>query len=573
MSISITQGDYVLYQDTSVGNPTGRAWNFPGGTPTGATASNPIVRYLSPSGSGFPAKLTITKGSINTFKEETNIIIVTPENISVALTSSVPAGTTIPMGTTVTYTAVGSTASLSYYNWSLAGVAGFTGTNPNESTSILSWLDLTGSDSGATYSTYTSTSSVIFNSFLGNTTSSNTNVTYSKNGGFEPYNYLTDAYTIGANYYYITNTGLSTVTVGMPGAGDIFLVDTNYISSLPINNTQFRAQGEIVSYFSSSQDIEFLAGSYGYYPGQYVASLTAFQYLGVTPNGWESLSRYTVGNYMIPGDLADYFFNVFYFADVFAYGKSMTVNRYWTDALVDSLIFNETSFGYQSSRALELSIANGNAPTAYKEGLDGAGGASGGLGGACLPAAVFTGFPTVELNLTIRFSNNGDIDSINPSLDVVVNVIVSDLTISGGQGNSPDGQLVFMQDTPAGDGVATSINNALTALGYDSNIIAFASPDYAWASGLPGPLAYDVNTFNGLKIAIIDRGSTNPYITAVDLSDNGPWPPYINYPGVPNPIGTINSNWISFNTDRIANPYQLNVTSDPQPKRGWEFGY
>jgi hypothetical protein len=59
----------------------------------------------------------------------------------------------------------------------------------------------------------------------------------------------------------------------------------------------------------------------------------------------------------------------------------------------------------------------------------------------------------------------------------------------------------------------------------------------------------------------------------VDLSDNGPWPPYINYPGVPNPIGTINSNWISFNTDRIANPYQLNVTSDPQPKRGWEFGY
>jgi len=45
------------------------------------------------------------------------------------------------------------------------------------------------------------------------------------------------------------------------------------------------------------------------------------------------------------------------------------------------------------------------------------------------------------------------------------------------------------------------------------------------------------------------------------------------YPGVPNPIGSINTNWISFNTDRIANPYQLNATSDPQPKRGWEFGY
>jgi len=573
MSISITQGDYVLYQDTSSGNATGRAWNFPGGTPTGATAANPVVRYLSPSNTGFGAKLTITKGAINSIKNETNIIIVTPENISVALTSNVSAGTTIPMGTSVTYTAVGSTASLSYYTWTLAGVAGFTGTNPNESTSILSWLDLTGSDSGATYSTYTSTSSVIFNSFLGNTASSNTNVTYSKNGGYEPYNYLIDAYTIGANYYYISNTGVDTVTVGMSGVGNIFLVNTNYISSLPINNTQFRAQGESVIYSSSSQDIAFLPGLYGHYPGQYVASLTAFQFLGVTPNGWELLSRYMVGNYMIPGDLAVYFSNVFYFADVFAYGKSMITNRYWTNALVDSLIFNETSFGYQSSRALELSIASGNAPTAYKIGLDGAGGASGGLGGACLPAAAFAASPTVELNLTIKFSGSGSIDTIDPLLDVVVNVIVSDLSINGGQGNSPDTQLVFMQDTPGGTGVATAINNALIASGYDSNIVASASPDYAWASGLPGPLSYDVNTFNGLKIAIIDRGSSPPYITAVDLSDNGPWLAASGYPGVPNPIGSINTNWISFNTDRIANPYQLNATSDPQPKRGWEFGY
>jgi PKD repeat protein len=114
MSISITQGDYVLYQDTSLGNATGRVWNFPGGTPTGATAANPVVRYLSPSNTGFGAKLTITKGAINSIKNETNIIIVTPENISVALTSNVPAGTTIPMGTSVTYTAVVSTASLSY---------------------------------------------------------------------------------------------------------------------------------------------------------------------------------------------------------------------------------------------------------------------------------------------------------------------------------------------------------------------------------------------------------------------------------------------------------------------------
>jgi hypothetical protein len=471
------------------------------------------------------------------------------------------------MGTSVNYIAAGSTASLSYYTWSLAGTGGFTGTNPIQSTNILSWLDLTGSDSGATYSTYTSTSGVIFNSLLGNSTASNTSVTYSKNGGFEPYNYLTDAYTVGPNYYYITNTGVKTSTVGMSGVGDILLVDTNYYSSKPINNTNFRAQGETVGYFSSSQDIQFLPGSYGYYPGQYVASKTAFQFLAVTPTGWESLSRYTVGNYMIPGDLRNYFNYVFYFADVFAYGKSMKVNRYWTGNLVDSLIFNETSFGYQSSRSLELSIAYGDAPTAYIVGLDGANGASGGTGGACLPSSSFIGFPSIEINLTIKFSNDGSINSINPSLDVLVNVIVSDMSINAGQGNSPDGNLVFMQDTPAGTGVATAINDALILAGYDSNIVAYASPDYAWASESGW---YDSNTFNGLKIAIIDRGGSPPYITAVDLSDNGPWPPYMTYPGVPSTVGR--TNWISFNTNRIANPYQLNITSDNQPKRGWDFG-
>jgi hypothetical protein len=124
-----------------------------------------------------------------------------------------------------------------------------------------------------------------------------------------------------------------------------------------------------------------------------------------------------------------------------------------------------------------------------------------------------------------------------------------------------------MQDTTSGlgDGVATIINAALVSAGYDSNIVASASPDYAWAynSG-----TYDVNAFNGLKISIIDRG-TGPYIVAVDLTDNGPWPPYA-FPGVPVSPGT--SNWISFNSDRIANPYQMRYTNEDIPVRGWYFG-
>jgi hypothetical protein len=570
MALSITQGDYILYQDTSLGSPTGRSWNFPGGTPTGATSANPLVKYDSPSSTGFNTKLTITDGfvEINSVNVDANkdIIVVTPENISTTLTSNVPTNTSVPMGTSVTYTAVGSTASLSYYDWDLSGITGFTGTNPSQSTEILSWLDLTGSDSGPVYSTYTSTSSVVFNSLLRNTSASNTSVTYSKSGVFESYNYLdTGIYTIGLNYYTAAYSGILTDTIGMSGSGDVFLVNTNYESALPIDNTGFRAQGELVGYWSSSQDIEFLPGNYGYYPGQYVASSVAFSLLSVPATGWESLSRYTAGNYMIPGDLGTYFNYVFYFADVFSYARSLEANRYWKNDLVTGLIFNETSFGYQSSKSLELSIANGDAPTAYIVGLDGAAGSSGGFGGACLPSASATGLKTIELNLTIRFSYSGDIDTIDPNLDVVVNVVVSDISVSSGLGNSLDGNLVLMQDTGLGTGVASAINNALIASGYDNNIAAEASPSYAWAfgSGL-----YDTNTFNGLKISITDRGS-GPFIVAVDLSDNGPWQPW-EYPGVPNSIGR--TNWISFNTNRIANPYQLKVTSDPQPKRGWDFG-
>jgi len=109
MSISISQGDYILYQDISEGSPTGRIWDFPGGTPTGATATNPIVRYVSPSNTGFNAKLTISIGSISSSNEKSNIIVVAPENISMTMTSNQTA--VVPMGKGVTYTAVGSTAS------------------------------------------------------------------------------------------------------------------------------------------------------------------------------------------------------------------------------------------------------------------------------------------------------------------------------------------------------------------------------------------------------------------------------------------------------------------------------
>jgi hypothetical protein len=554
MSISINQGDYVLYQDISVGNPTTRSWNFPGGTPTGSTGLNPIIRYLSPSGSGFNAKLTVTKATVSSTKEESNIIVVLPENISVALSTNVTVSS-VHMGTTVIYTASGATGNLSYYAWNIAGLAGFTGTSQTQSSTLYSWINLTGSELGAAYSTYTSTSSVVFNSVLGNTSSSNTNVTYSKNGGFEPYNYLSNAYTLGVSYYNVIDTGIPLGLFGMAGSGNAYLVDTNNAAVLPINNTQFRAQGESTTYWSSSQDIEFLPALSGGFFGQYIASKSAFLALGVAPTGWESLSRYTQGNYMIPNDLLDYFFGVFYFADTGGYGKNLTNIRFWTPPQVEALIFNEVSIGYQTSRASELFDAA--LPAAYFMGLDGIGGFN--PGGPCLPSANFIGTP-IEIYLTLRYSTSGNITGIDPGLDVVIPVLVS-----SGSGNTPDGNLMVAQDTPGGVGIASLINNAIMTAGYDPYIVASASPDYSWLSnsGL-----YDISLFNGLKIAIIDR-DTGPYLVAVDLSDNGPWIPYP-YEGFPTSTGNIT--WLSFNTNRVANPYQTNYTDSIEPVRGWFFG-
>jgi hypothetical protein len=281
--------------------------------------------------------------------------------------------------------------------------------------------------------------------------------------------------------------------------------------------------------------------NYGLFTGQYIASSLAFNALGVPgatgATGWGSLTRYTQGNYMLPGDLGTYFNNIFYFADIQGYGKSLVSNRYWTSTQVSNLIFNEFSIGYQSSKALEVAFYSGEYPVAYAAELDGAGGASGGYGGACLPAATLVGGSDVKLYLTLRFSTISPcINNIESGYNMTVEVVVSSMSdINAGLGNSPDGTLVFMQDTGAGLGVASLINAALVSNGngFENNIVASASPDYAWMYNIPSGV--DPNTFNGLKISIIDNDwlGSGLFIAAVDLSDNGPWAPYTFWPGVP----------------------------------------
>ncbi len=576
MSITITQGDYVYYQDTTTGGPNGWTWTLSGGTPAGSTAQNPLVRYLSPSTPGFSTTLSASKTipggiTLTSSKTEANIIKVDPENINVSL-SATPS--TVRMSQTIVYVANGPTGNIDYYTWALAGTGGYTGSNATQSLRIDSWLQLTGSESGATYSTYTATSSVTATSILANTATSSANVTYSKNGPAENYNYADGPYTDNVGYYTATvlldgsGAPITTSALAMPGSGYVVTVDTVIpMNTYPINNQYFRAHLEQVVFLSCSMDIQYTS-QYGYVPGQHIASLFALQACGAAFTGWESQTRYTIGNYMLPGDLSLYFGSKFYFADTLNFLKGIANIRSWSYDNLNSIIFNDYAVASQSSRALEIDYLGGVKPVAFNLSLDG--GSNIGPGGACLPSGLLTG-TDVMIILTIEFGSGG-ISAINPAWDVVIPVMISP---GGSPGHSTNGELVYVEDYgspgPLYDGIATLINNELTANGYDGNIIAEASPAYAWMGNVG---FYDANTFQGLKISIIDDGPTGPnmgFITRITLSDTGPFT-VLGSTDSAFPTTPGQSSWLSFYTNYVANPWQINDISQPRPARGWYFG-
>ena len=584
MSLTITQGDYVYYQDTSSGGPNGWTWNFSGGSPTGSTAQNPLVRYLSPSTPGFDTVLTASKtipGGIilTSVKTEPNLIKVNAENLTVSL-SATPS--TIRMSQNVVYGASGPTGNLSYYTWSLAGTAGYTGLTASQSLNVINWLTLTGSELGATYSTYSTSSSVTVTSILSNTANSTVNVTYSKNGPVEIYNYL-DIDIYQPNVSYSTTTAVaggalltSDPTLALSGSGYLFNIDTHASVPKNIDNQYFRAHGEFLAYFSPSMDFAYLS-QYGYIPGQLVTAFNALTLCGLTP---PPLTRYTQGNYMLPGDIGTYFGDQFIFADVLSVTKTLVDNRYWTVSDVESIVFSDTSVASQSSRSLEIANATLFFPVALKENIDGGyTGVATGKGGICLPSSSFAiGNPEIHLFFNIEYSPTGSISTINPALTHQIDIPIS---MGGSVGNTPNPELITAQDSVYGTqtGIASLINAELTNQGYSAYIQAEASPAYAWGRGQNSSgVFYSANEFQGLKISIIDRGPTGPanqLITRITITDNGPWP----IP--PNPANTysatgltggITANWLGFYNDYIANPWQITNQADSQPRREWYFG-
>jgi hypothetical protein len=564
MSVSITQGDYIYYTDTSLGTISQWSWNFPGGTPTGSTGQNPTVRYLSSNVSGYGASLTIYDPPLSSTSTQNNIITVNPENLSVTLTAS---PSTTYMSGNILYTATGPTANVNYYTWSYT-VGSATGTSNSINPSVGDdWSIIAGTELGAPYSTVTRSSSVLLTSNIGNTNTASRNIIYVKSGPPSSNNLL-----IYNPYYSLEAavvSGVITSGIGMNGYGLVIGIT----GGIEVDNSTFRAQGENLSYWSACLDVQY-GGKIGYITGSHVASLLAFVNLGVPDTGWASLTRYTAGNYMATGDISYYFSNKFYFADTTNQLENLTLDpRQFTYSQIEDF-FESLSFAYQTSKSLEMDPTQ--FPAAYKINslyalpMDGYSGASGGIGGCCIPSKNITGTPP-EIYLDVYYSNDNTQAGINPIPVTVTATFTS-------PGNSPDGYLFLAQDTGAGNGIASTLNTALTGVTGPDNVNPMssfievtASPQNAWFFGGVGP--YDAYVFNGLKVSIIDNNPSGPnYLYKVVLRSNYlSWnPPYGSYEIVGDGVSG-SSNWLCFYSDTISNP---KCKSDPTsiPFRGFVYG-
>jgi len=590
MPLAINQGDYVYYTDTSVGDPTGWDWYFLGGSPTGSNFQNPIIQYLSPSSNlGYPVTLNISRGPLTSTATDSNAIIVLPENVYLEI-NAFPNPSSIDMSTSVSYQiTLPPPSPISYYRWVIPGATGFSGgigyTGPaNELTQTINvddWYTVTGTYAGSTYSTYTTFATVYAYTFFGNIGSSSVQVTFNKNGPDETFNFaeqnLYDPLTV---YYTASPTPYLTPVAGLPGNGPVLSFTEG---SQEFLNTKFRGHGEVIYYSTSNMDLSSLPpASFGILPLMYVASGAGLNNLGVPFSGWENLPRYTIGQYMLAGDISTFFNDTAYLGDGFGNLSALSQPpRYWTPNQISSIIF-ETSMASQTSKSLELFTTY--QPLASIFGEDGYMGLSGGMGGCCLPAFNLCGAP-VTLFLNLEYSPGGQIQSIDPGLTVTIPVVVSDSLINGGNGNSPDGRLVLAQDTSGGTGFASMIQSELddyfiNVLGHPTNdfVKAEASPDYAYKYASS---SYDVNVFNGLKITIMRNDPSDPlnpgippYLVRITLSDNFstfPLPTY-NQTKAFGTSGVSPGNWTCFAYDYVANPAQLYRPDLPFPYRGFTYG-
>ena len=666
--VYIVQGDYIYYYDTTPGTVVDRTWNLPGGDPSIGTSPNITTRYIVKNPSGYGAGLTATDliGATDTIFIPSYVSVVSEiENLSIITltTAGAPIGSpsnVVDMSQNVKFQATGtirSSATGSYYYQFLipgtGGAVGFTGTskqNISVTKKIFDWGDLTGSESGSTYSPYTASAILTVTSPTGNLYSASTSVTYNKSGITDFLN-LADYPAANSTTPHKTQRFLSavvlpydfvsTTNVGMAGYGPIICVNLLQPGGSGMSNLSFHSQGEPIYYYSPFFEFSYPGLTPGMLTGQTISSgsilttlepysgsglikLTIYQWdnstfgyvptdLSVSPFNISGLTRYSVGNYMYPGDIYSSVLGYkFYYADTnnqipldpyYQEDNPPDDNRYWSSYAITNYI-NDTSFACLTSRGYESTttrltpaatlLLNGgesllNTSVGYDSKLPFR------MGGV-LPSGKWAQ-SNIILTFTFYFNNSR---SFTPQVIKSVNITVG---ASGATGNSYDGNLMYANNRPTNMGVPPHgvtggfvdiINSKLATTAPTSGGVtggvnlkyyfgATAAPEYQWREtayastvGAAEPACWYVQ---GVKFSIYEDyintakgGSPNPYgvangyyLVKVLITDNSAsW-----FPGTTGPKYTA-VDWMGLGQSTIANPYQYTV-GGTSARRGWYF--
>jgi hypothetical protein len=589
------QGDIIYFYDTSTGQVVSRSWDFPGGTPTGATSTSPLVVYNIPNTNGWDVKLLITDASgITGVSEGKNIIVVFPENFTLSFTPT-PSSSLIDQN--VTYQSTGTAASGltgSGFNWIIPGLGATSGISLSSvSYSIPEWFDLTGTYIGSPNQSYLATATLSAVSNLGNNFSVSKNVTFSKLGPEESVNYADSVtYAISGPYYTPSVFGYTTSSLNLGGNNIVLEIDQNYPSQA-WDNDYFHSTDEAVYFYSNSTDYSDLYSALKF---KFIWNGNNLSLGGISVPGDP---RFNVGNYIITGDVSANFSDKFWITDYTTSGAQLTqyaavtgsTTRKWSNSYIQNFLANTyhlsnsskyiENAGFNNSNLQPLAnLASVNGyllPT--EEGYSWNGGYTGvNQHGVCVPTSSLIndlyGYSgaVVDLNIVL-YSTTGLALS-------TTNVVLSP---SGTSGNTPDGYLIKAQSDGYGLGLADLINLFLSSNSMNNHIQAEAQSYYAPYEGgnAYGAISnyYNSTTFNGLRISVLQPTYAGNPIGSIQVTWGPAYQSHVALiPGLPgssvlnSPFAGTNSSTSSFVSWSGLNQ-RLYVNPNTNPYfRGWKLG-
>jgi len=572
--LGIEQGDIIYYYDTSIGDVVQRDWSFQGGTPTGATSYGPAVTYNGVNTNGYSTTLTVTDAAtVVATATKNNIIVVTPENISAAVTAS---NDNVLMDETIFYGSSATAGSgITGYVWNIPGLGATSGVYlSNVTYTNLDWYNITGTYAGSTNSSYLTIASLAVTSNVGNVALSTKNMTFRKMGPAEGF-YYNDLYgaTASGLYYTPTVTSYSSNDIGLGGNGLVVRIDQSSSLYGPVNNLYSHADGEVVYFLPNSQDALISPIRL-----RMIINAGAYTVLGasvITNN------QFNPGNYILAGGIGTNLYNNFYLTDYTTAPGGMSLynlknSRSWTNGAINKFLENKYYLSGSSKYCdgIGMLVANTELYTLAYYAIDWTGGytiSPGNRPGIAIPSSrlFFTKFGvTMSVSVTVTVYMEGS-DSILGQYDVIIS--------SGGAsgtGNTPDNLLITSQKTAYGSqfGFAEILLNATLLTSFANNIAFESSRFYC-----PFENITDSTIFEGIAVHIIDplHSTSGLYIGRVVINWSDNYISAINGLGLtPGPLTYpfTSETGSSFTGMRLKIGYINNSVDHNNYKKGWEIG-